>query len=185
MADRETPGVNGARDADLGAALVAEATKKAGLVWLGLPGEPRRRPVWHVWLEGSAYLVTGDVEQPLPGIENVPRIEVTVPSKDKRGRLVTWVAEVAVLDPGSDEWTQAAAVLAPARLNALDGPRQTDRWARESRIVKLMPTGDVTEQPGAMPDDSHAAPPPGSPATTRARLPFVLGPRARRRAKRT
>jgi hypothetical protein len=168
----------------LGDALVGEATKKSGLVWLSLPGETRSRPAWHVWADGVALLVTGGVEQPLPGIESTRRVEVTVPSKDKRSRLVTWVAEVSVLEPGSEAWTQAATALAPSRLNAQDWPAQTDRWARESRIVRLTPTGEVTESPGAMPDGAHAAPPPPTPATSRARLPPVLGPRARRRPRR-
>lgn len=164
--------------------LVSEATKKAGLVWLGLPGEARHRPAWHVWADDAALLVTGGSEQPLPAIESAGRVEVTVPSKDKRSRLVTWVADVTVLEPGSDEWTQAATALAASRLNAQDGPAQVERWARESRIIRLTPTGQVAESPGAMPDGSHAAPPPASAATSRARLPLVLGPRARRRPRR-
>jgi len=51
-------------------ALVAEATRRAGVVWLTVPGQDKAYPAWHLWREppGAAYLVTGPGEQPLPGL---------------------------------------------------------------------------------------------------------------------
>ncbi|MGH8869258.1 MAG: hypothetical protein ACRDYU_14865, partial [Actinomycetes bacterium] len=167
----------------LGEALVAEGTKKAGLVWLTLPGSPHALPVWHVWLEGAAYVISGGEEQPLPDIERGGEVRVTVPSKDNRGRLVTWVAEATRVEPGTDEWDAAVAVLKPGRLNASDGERMPRRWAEESRLTRLAPTGRLPERPGDMPGGSLAAPPPPTPATTRGRLPYVLGRRPRRRRR--
>ncbi|MGH8894517.1 MAG: hypothetical protein ACRDWY_14625, partial [Actinomycetes bacterium] len=59
--------------------------------------------------------------------------------------------------------------------------RQPQRWARESRVLRLEATGRALERPGHLSQRSHAAEPPGSPATTRGPLPFVIGRRARRR----
>ena len=101
-------------------ALVAEATKRAGLVWLTVPGQDRAYPAWHLWREppGAAYLVTGPGEQPLPGLAGADWVAVTVPSKQARGALVTWTAAVGRVDPGSAEWDEVIGPLRAARLNA-------------------------------------------------------------------
>lgn len=67
-------------------ALVEEATKKSGLIWVRGAGEPAARALWHVWHEGAACLVgDGPGEQPLPGLVEGGSAEVTVRSKDKGG----------------------------------------------------------------------------------------------------
>ena len=162
---------------DRAAALVAEACKRSGLLWLELPDRPQPRPAWHAWIGEAAYVVTGGLEQPLPGLESVDSVPVTVPSKDKGGRLVTWRARPRVLEPGSEEWDAAVAELAGKRLNAPDGERQPERWARESLVVRLEPTGELLEGPGRMSADRRSAPPAATSATTAARLPWVLGRR--------
>src|SRR5262245_59355774 len=98
--------------------LAEEATRKSGLIWVR--GTDGARPLWHVWWEGAAYVLgDGPGEQPLPpGLVDGARAEVTVPSKDKRGRVVSWTAEVGELAPGSPEWTAAVAELKGKRLNA-------------------------------------------------------------------
>jgi 8-oxo-dGTP diphosphatase len=101
-------------------ALVAEATRRAGVVWLTVPGQDKPYPAWHLWRDppGAAYLVTGLGEQPLPGLAGATRVAVTVPSKESRGALVTWTAEVCRVEPGSPEWDEVIGPLAAARLNA-------------------------------------------------------------------
>lgn len=129
--------------------LVEEATKRAGLVWLNLPAAGPR-PAWHVWHEGAAYVVTGGIEQPLPGLLDLDQVVVTVPSKDNRGRLVSWLADCERLAPGSDHWNTVVPVLVAGRLNLPDGQAASDRWARESAIVRLGPTGGTrrSRRPG-------------------------------------
>ena len=102
-------------------ALIEEASKKSGLIWVQAPGVPAR-PLWHVWHEGAACVVgDGPGEQPLTGLADGARAEVTVRSKDKGGRLVTWTATVRELASGSEEWTAAVDGLKGKRLNAPDG----------------------------------------------------------------
>jgi hypothetical protein len=161
-------------------ALVAEAMKRSALVWLFYPGSDRSWPVWHVWHEGAAYVVYGGSEQPLPGIEQVAQVEVTARAKDSRARLVTWVADVAVEPPGSESWQAAAELLKAERLNAPASDTLIDRWAAESTIVRLTPSGVITEYPGAYPAESLAAAPVESPATTAGKLPWVVHRRATR-----
>ncbi|MEU1345834.1 hypothetical protein ACFYPA_10420 [Streptomyces sp. NPDC005775] len=168
-----------AADALLGPALVEEATKKSGLIWVR--GTGPARALWHVWHEGAAHLVgDGPGEQPLPaGLADGATAEVTVRSKDKGGRLVAWSASVAQLVPGSEEWEAAVAELKGKRLNAPDSEQMPERWARECRIIRLTPLDSRTE----LSDASGAAAPLPTTATTRLPVPAGL-PRLLKRSLR-
>ncbi|WP_406146101.1 hypothetical protein [Streptomyces sp. NBC_01012] len=159
-----------AADVLLSRALVEEATKKSGLIWVR--GTGPSRALWHVWHEGAAVLVgDGPGEQPLPpGVDAGAVAEVTVRSKDKGGRLVVWSAAVEVLDPHSEAWEAAVGELRGKRLNAPDADLMTERWARECRIVRLTPGESRTDLPGT----SQAAPPLPTGATTRQTAPPAL-----------
>ncbi|WP_328632465.1 hypothetical protein [Streptomyces sp. NBC_00356] len=165
----------------LDAALVEEATKKSGLIWVrGDRGV--ERALWHVWHEGAACLVgDGTGEQPLPDLVDGGSAVVTVRSKDKGGRLVGWRATVVELAAGTEAYDSVVGELKGKRLNAPDAETMLDRWARECRVLRLEPVGGATEPVG---DGSLAAPPVGSPATTRnpvpAGLPKLLARRKRR-----
>ncbi|WP_112468777.1 hypothetical protein [Streptomyces triticisoli] len=151
-------------------ALVEEATKKSGLIWVRGPGVPARA-LWHVWHESAACLVgDGPGEQPLPGLADGAEAEVTVRSKDKGGRLVTWAARVVELAPDSEGWQAAVAELKGKRLNAPDSEAMTQRWARECRVLRLEPTGATTP----LPKGSLAEAPLPTPATTRRPVPAGL-----------
>jgi hypothetical protein len=154
----------------LGQALVEEATKKSGLIWVEVPGAPVRA-LWHVWHEGAACVVgDGPGEQPLPGLADGAVAEVTVRSKDKGGRLVTWQARVVELASGSEAWRAAVADLKGKRLNAPDGEAMTGRWARECRVLRLEPIGRTAP----LPDGPLAKAPLPTPATTRGPVPAGL-----------
>ncbi|MFI0999131.1 hypothetical protein ACIP10_22305 [Streptomyces galbus] len=163
-------------------ALVEEATKKSGLVWVRPEGAAAARALWHVWHEGAACLVgDGPGEQPLSGLADGGRAEVTVRSKDKGGRLVSWTARVVQLAPGGEAWDAAVAELRGKRLNAPDGEAMTGRWARECRVLRLEPTGTTLP----LPEGSLAAAPVPTPATTRRPVPAGLPRLLARRRKRT
>ena len=144
----------GVLDRTLSPALVAEATKRAGVVWLTIPGQGRPVPVWHIWravsepgaLEppppGAAYLVTGPGEQPAPGLGTAGRVTVTVPSKQAGGALVTWTAGVRLVKPGSAEWAAVIGALVAGRLNAALAPGEVspaERWANTGTVFCLTP----------------------------------------------
>jgi hypothetical protein len=139
-------------------ALIAEATKRAGLVWISVPGQDRPYPAWHIWRSGTdpsggaAYVVTGAGEQPLPGLAGragagalaAGPVTVTVPSKDSGGSLISWTADVSQVTAGSAEWDAVCGSLAAGRLNAALEPGETSlaqRWARTATIFRLTPTG--------------------------------------------
>jgi hypothetical protein len=151
--------------ADLTPLLVDEATKKSGLVWVG------DKPVWLLWHGDVAWVLTGPGEQPDPGLTDGGTVDVNVRSKEKGTRLVTWQAQVSLLDKASDTWSEVVPLLMGKRLNLVDGEAAAGRWAREATVFRLTPTGSTTP----MPDDSLAAPPPETPATTDVPIPFTVG----------
>jgi hypothetical protein len=161
---------------DYHAALVEEATKKSGVLWLTLPDLPQPRAAWHVWFEGAAYVLTGgEGEQPLPGLPESTHVTVIVGSKDKGGRLVTWEAEVTEIEPETDEWDAVVPVLARERLNG--DQEQADRWARDSYVIRLTPAGAATTD---HPADYAAVRPVPTPATSAAKRPFMVGAKHRK-----
>ncbi|GGX90339.1 hypothetical protein [Streptomyces hiroshimensis] len=161
-------------------ALIEEATKKSGLIWVQGPAGPSRA-LWHVWHEGAAHVVGGPGEQPLDdlGLADGAEATVTVRSKDKGGRLVSWTARVTELPAGGEAWTAAVTELKAKRLNAPDAERVTERWAEDCRVLRLEPSGATA----ALPDTALAARPLPTPATTRRPMPAAL-PKLLRRGRR-
>ena len=112
------------------AALVEEAARKSGLLWLDLPGLPQPRAAWHIWHDGAAYVLTGgEGEQPLPGLPEAERVTVTLRGKDKGGRLITFVAACEQVRPGDELWDAVTPLLARERLNAASHEGLVERWA--------------------------------------------------------
>lgn len=155
-------------------ALLEEAAKKSGLLWVQPKGQPHSRALWHAWYDGAVVVVGDGGEQPLHGLTAGSAATVTVRSKDKWGRLTSWPATVSELEPQSEAWLGAVEELKGKRLNAPDTDTIGDRWARECRVLRLAPAGPLSEQPGNMPEDSHAARPMETPATTRQPIPAGL-----------
>jgi hypothetical protein len=167
-------------------ALIAELSKKTGVSWLRYGSSPQAHTAhaaWHLWYDEALYVVSGGNEQPLPGIEDVDRVEVTMRSKENGGRLLTWVATRSDVRPEDEAWEPVTAALAADRLNLDDLAAAVRDWAERSVVSRLEPTGETLETPDALPDGSHVAPPRPTPATTRGRLPTVLHRRVRRRPK--
>jgi hypothetical protein len=169
-------------DAAAIATLIDEATKKAGLVWIRPSGHGQRaHGLWHVWQDGSAFVLTGGIEQQSSPLAD--RAYVTVPSKDKGSRLITWIADVSVVAPGTDAWDAVLPALTAKRLNPPDGDAAPQRWAQECVLYQLTPTGEVTETPDHPSTTSHATPPPPSPARTRVPRPWHLRGRPAERTR--
>lgn len=143
-------------------ALIAEATKRAGLIWISVPdaavpggagGAPRDRPhpVWHVWRD-AAYVLTGPGEQDVPGLADAPLVTVSVASKDTGGLLVRWAAQVSRVEPGSAEWSGIIGALLAGRLNEPEspgGPSPAERWAQTGNVYRLTPDENTDTGPPA------------------------------------
>jgi hypothetical protein len=149
-------------------ALVEEATKKSGLVWVN------GQALWHAWVDGAMCVVGGPGEQPLPRLTDGGTARVAVRSRDKWGRLVSWNARVRQLAPGGEQWAAAAAELKGKRLNSPHGEAIVEWWGANCRLFRLEPDGLPEEYPGMMSADSGAAVPVPSGATTRSAAPSGL-----------
>lgn len=162
---------------ELNAALVEEAAKKSGLLWLDVPGLPQPRAAWHVWHDGAAYVLTGgEGEQPLPGLPEAAQVTVILRSKDKGGRLVSFVADVEHVVPGTEAWDEVVPLMAKERLNAPSHEGQTERWATDSYVLRLTPAAPAAQAP----DDYAAVRPVPTPATTAGPPPKMMGGKKRR-----
>jgi len=91
-------------------------------------------------------VVTGAGEQALPSLDDVSQVTVTVPSKDSRGRLITWTAQVSQVVPGSDEGGEVAPLLA-ARRRAGAEPLASlpERWVARAAVFRLSPVDAATD----------------------------------------
>jgi len=122
--------------------LVAEATRRSSVVWLGRTGEPAAL-VWHLWHDGSAYVVgelrgSGD-EQALPVRPGDDAVVLVRSQASQSGVVVAWEADVTAILPGTPQWDEVVPLLAAARLNAPAGAEQ--RWAAECVVLRLTPRG--------------------------------------------
>lgn len=127
--------------------LIAEATKRAGLIWVQVPGQDRPRALWHIWAAGAAYVLTGPGEQDLPGLAEAVQVTVITPASGAHGAedfggLVTWDADVSRVEPGGAEWDLVIGPLLAGRLNPALGPGETSpagRWRRTCAVRRLAP----------------------------------------------
>ncbi|WP_157249539.1 hypothetical protein [Nonomuraea typhae] len=116
--------------------VIEEGAKKSSVLWLTLD---RPRLAWHAFHEGAVYLVTGGGEQELPGLAGLAEVHVTLRSKDNGALLAEFDAPVSVVDVAAEP--EAVATLAKERLNAPDTEHLTERWARDSTVIRLtLPT---------------------------------------------
>lgn len=122
--------------------LLAEAARRSGLLWVRAAGSTERpQPMWHLWHDGVVYLLTGGIEQPAPpGVARTGAVaEVTLRGAGNGSRLVTALADVTVVEPHCAQWDRVIAPLKAKRLNAPDGERAPERWARECTLLALRP----------------------------------------------
>lgn len=158
-------------------AVLSEAMSKSSLFWVEAP-DGRTWSVWHVWSDGTAYVVSGPGEQPLPWLP--AEVHLILRSKDTGGRLLTTRAQASVVEPGTPEWAAAADLLKAERLNAVDD--SLTRWAQQCTITAFRPFDQPIEGPGHYDDASHRAEPVETPATTASWQPWHWRGRPRRKA---
>ena len=119
-------------------ALVAEATKKAAVVWLSIDGAPAYRRV--VRADRRRALRRDRAGRATaPGLADATAVDVTARG-DHGGSIATWSATVQRVDPGSDDWHAVALMVAGKRLNATGSAEDlVAKWARDDVLVRLVP----------------------------------------------
>jgi hypothetical protein len=157
-------------------AIIDEAMKKSGIVWLDTGSGQSGQAAWYVWLEGAAYVLTGAGEQPDPGLSDAASVRVLARSKETRSLLVEWLGSATQIVAADESWDAVTAALAKARLNLSDPATAPDRWAADPAIAvfRIAPAGQLGEAPGRYSDSSRRAVPPPTPATTAGAPPKVF-----------
>lgn len=122
--------------------VVAELAKKSGLIWIRT--DTHTCPVWHEWIDGAACVVGGGSEQPLPDVPDGSTVRLLLRSKTNRHLVASVDATVETVRPDDDAWEATTAALKAGRLNAPDSDHVIERWARESRVLRLVPHEPVT-----------------------------------------
>lgn len=130
---------------DATALLVAELGRKSAVCWVRHGGHAQ--PFWHVWVDDALAVVSGGDEQPFPDVEDGGRVEVVMRSADTGGRLVTWVGRACVVRPDDERWAATTSALVAGRLNVSDLATAADRWAEQSVVRRILPTGEYVERP--------------------------------------
>ena len=150
--------------------LLSEAGKKSGLLWIDVP-DGRTWPAWHVWLDGTAYVVSGPGEQSLPWLP--AEVALTFRGKGTGGRLVKVSASAVIVKPEDESWEAATTALKASRLNAPAGDTIA-RWATDNTVYALTPHDEALEGPGSYSQESGEAQPAPTPATTRSWHPWHI-----------
>ncbi len=119
------------------------ALKKGSICWLTIPqrtGPAITRPAWYVQQGSSLFVLKGESEQQLPGLEDARSVTITVKSKDVKATLGELEADVRVVASGSEEFDRIAGLGVGTRLNLKDGEAALQRWKDTCTIVELSPT---------------------------------------------
>ncbi len=122
--------------------LVTDLAKKSGLVWIEFAG--RTQAVWHELVDGAICVVGDGGEQPLPDVQDGDTVTLLLRSKTNRQLVATVAASVETVAPDDPDWDDVTSALKSGRLNLPDSDHAVERWARESRVLRLVPREPVT-----------------------------------------
>lgn len=119
------------------------ALKKGSICWLTIPqrkGPSLTRPAWYVQQGRNLFVLRGDSEQELPGLDTASTVTLTIKSKDVKATIGTLEADVrAVTDDA--EFERIASLGLGTRLNLPDGEGALERWKRTCELYELSPRG--------------------------------------------
>ena len=123
-----------------------DAIKKCDVLWVGIEenGRDRAVPVWFAYNQGRIYVLhtdeRGSGEQSIPGLPDAPELVVVARFKYRDTRARRFHAAVRLIEPGSPEFEQFAAVLADRRRDRHGPPGEAiGRWRSSCVIAELTP----------------------------------------------
>lgn len=141
--DDELPwGAHQQAEASATAAAIQESLKKSTIMWLrwNSNGSQQTMPVWYVYDQkvDRVYVLSGERQQTLPGIEQVRELDVILRWKGKNAAVTELRAQTRVIRGDDADWETVADKVAEKRLNIPGLPEETARrWRDECVIVEL------------------------------------------------
>ena len=119
------------------------ALKKGSICWLQIPqrdGSTLTRPAWYVQQGRSIYVLKGEREQELPGLEATSRATMTVKSKEVKATIGEIDVDVRPVTDDA-EFERIAGLGLGTRLNLPDGEAALERWKATCQLFELTPRG--------------------------------------------
>jgi hypothetical protein len=123
-------------------AAIQESLKKSTIFWLRWrthTGE-QTMPVWYVYDQKAnrIFVLSGERQQTLPGVENIRECEVILRWKGKNSSVAEIPASTRLIRGTDPEWDEIADKVAEKRLNIPGTPEDTARrWKDECVILEL------------------------------------------------
>ena len=132
---------------------VTTALAKSKVAWLLVPPD-LRVPCWYAGVGETAYVVTGEEEQPIPPLP--AELQIILRDKETRAAIGPLPARAERVWPDSDEWGTATTALLATRQNTPAGDRAAF-WADHGVVwaIRVIPP-EATSSEG--PAGHHAGP---------------------------
>lgn len=130
---------------------VTTALKRGTILWLEieqpdqrkgfrrLPGGTHKQGVWYVLDDGLVYIVAGETEQQVPGLDTADEVTMTVRSKVTQSQIARVPATVAKVPADDERFDRIGASALSTRLNLPDGDAALERWRQRCTMYELTP----------------------------------------------
>ncbi|RNI19456.1 hypothetical protein [Flexivirga caeni] len=109
---------------------IAAALAKSKVAWLLVPPD-LTVPCWYAGAGDTAYIVTGEGEQPIPTLP--AELRIILRDKETRAAIGPLPARATRVLPDSPEWATATAALLATRQNTPAGDRAAF-WAEHGAV---------------------------------------------------
>jgi hypothetical protein len=121
-------------------AAVEEGLKKSDIIWLVTSKDRPPIPVWFVYKDGKAYVLSGEPQQVIPGARDLREVHVITRWKGRDARMAEFGANVRVITADDPDFGPIAQLLM-AKRQSMRGTHEEilDRWRRECVILELTP----------------------------------------------
>lgn len=139
---------------------VTTALAKSKVAWLLVPPD-LRVPCWYAGGSETAYVVTGEDEQPIPPLPS--ELRIILRDKETRAAIGPLPARAERVWPDSEEWATATTALLATRQNTPAGDRAAF-WA-EHGVVWAIRVGPRSSPPSEDLPEHHADPDEPEPTT--------------------
>lgn len=119
------------------------ALKKGSICWLTITqpdGSASSRPAWYVQQGKKLFVLRGENEQELPGLDSSRTVTVTVKSKEVKATIGEFTADVRRVTE-DEEFERIATLGLGTRLNLPDGEAALERWKLTCELYELSPRG--------------------------------------------
>lgn len=120
---------------------IEEGLKKSDIIWLTTRRDRPPIPVWFVYKDSKAFVLSGEQQQVIPDARALRDVHVTTRWKGRDARMAEFDANVRVIAPDQAAEFEQVAGLLMAKRQSMRGTADEilDRWRRDCVILELTP----------------------------------------------